>query len=74
LSLFSLFLFFLSFSFSSVFFSLSPFSLKQCCLCFSFFPLFFLSFFPPRHFHPSPLVFIRGKQGREGYYPCPVMA
>jgi hypothetical protein len=30
--------------------------------------------FSPRHFHPSPLVFIRGKQGREGYYPCPVMA
>jgi len=48
------------------FFILPPSSVSQIIL-----PSLFFSIFPPPAYL-SPLVFIRRKRGREGYYPCPV--
>ena len=54
------------FPFSIFFFVLPPSSVSQIIL-----PSLSFSIFPPPA-HLSPLVFIRRKRGREGYYPCPV--
>jgi hypothetical protein len=82
------FCFFFCFLLFSLFFLFSVFpcfSFPSFLFCFGLFPLSFSSVFlpllwfslsgPPFFlFLSRPLVFIRGKRGRESYYPCPVMA
>jgi hypothetical protein len=60
--------------FYSVFSLFSSLYLKTNHLCFSIFPLFFLSIYAPLIWLLSPVGIYREKIGREVYYPYPVMA